>query len=239
MWDMFFLKLMTRRWKSYGLLVVVLISVGAAGCGERLVDAPPAKVAFESSLFRILDVNIPAGTTLQHSYPNGVAMVVMTNGAGIRMRPPGKDWGNEMTPGVGTVTIGEPGEHAVQNVGQAAFQLLALENLRPGGSTGQPLAGKGMNSIGESASLRVYDAQLTDNNTQVSHVHASPAVTILVQGKVLSQGPENKDKAIGEVVSGLKQLDAPGQWVFVPAGEAHYVVRLGVAPTHVVEVELR
>jgi hypothetical protein len=218
----------------------MLISVGAAGCGERVIDAPPAKVAFESTLFRILDVNVPPGATLTHSYQNGVAMVVMTDGSRIRMRPSAGDWGEEIAPGVGTVTIAEAGEHRVQNVGQGAFQLLALENLRPaGGSTGEPLAAKGMTSVGESAALRVYDAQLGDNNLQISHVHSVPAVAILIKGRVLSQGPENKDKTIGNVVSGLKQLDAPGQWLFVPAGEAHYVVRLGADPSHIIEVELR
>jgi quercetin dioxygenase-like cupin family protein len=93
--------------------------------------------------------------------------------------------------------------------------------------------------VGESASFRVYDAQLANGNLQISHVHAAPAVAILIKGRVLSQGPENKDKTIGEVASGLKQLDRPGQWVFVPAGEAHYVVRLGIDRTHIVEVELR
>ena len=218
---------------------MILISVGAAGCGERVVDAPPAKVAFESSLFRILDVNVPPGTTLQHSYPNGVAMVVMTDGGRIRMKPSGANWSDESAPGLGSITLAEPGDHAVQNVGEKAFQLLALENLRPGsGSTGSPLA-KGMTLVGESASLRAYDTQLTDTNTQISHVHAAPAVIILIEGRVLTQGPENKDKTIGEVASGLKQLDSPGQWVFVPAGGAHHIVRLGVDRTHVVEVELR
>jgi len=235
----FLLEPITWRRKTYGLLSVILISVGVAGCSERVVDAPPAKVAFESSLFRILDVNVPPGTTLQHSYPNGVAMVVMTDGARIRMKPTGKNWSEESTPGLGSTTLAEPGEHAVQNVGEKGFQLLALENLRPGGgSTEQPLA-KGMTLAGESASLRAYDAQLTDANTQFSHVHAAPALTILVEGRVLSQGPENKDKTIGEVVSGLKQLDSPGQWVFVPAGGAHHIVRLGLDRTHVVEIELR
>jgi hypothetical protein len=229
----FFLE--ARTW-----LFVMLLGVGAAGCGEQIVDAPPANVAFASSLFRILDVNVPAGTALRHSYKNGAAMVVMTDGARIRMRPSGGNWGEETTPVVGSVTVAEPGEHVVQNVGQGAFQLLALENLRAGGeSTGAPLAANSMALVGESASLRVYDAQLTDSSHQITHVHTSPTVAILVKGRVLSQSPENKDKAIGDVVSGLKQLDRPGQWVFVPAGGTHFVVRLGVDQTHIVEVELR
>src|SRR5687767_3339354 len=180
----------------------MLIAVGAAGCGEQVVNAPPAKVAFENSLFRILDVNVPPGTTLTHPYQNGVATVVITDGGRIRVRAPGRDWGGEIAPGAGSVTVAEAGEHGVQNAGDGAFQLLALENLRPGGgSTGAPLVAKGMTLVGESASFRVYDAQLGDDNLQISHVHAAPAVAILIKGKVLSQGPENKDKAIGEVAS--------------------------------------
>jgi hypothetical protein len=218
----------------------MLAGFGAVSCGEQVIDAPPAKVAFESSLFRILDVNLPAGTTLRHSYQNGVAMVVMTDGARMRMKASGKDWGDEMTPGVGTVSVEGSGEHSVKNVGEGPLQLLALENLRrDGGGTAAPLAANGMTSVGESASVHVYDAKLGDDNRQISHVHSVPAVAILINGKALSQGPENKDKSIGEMASGLKQLDRPGQWVFVPAGEPHFVVRLGADPTRIVEVELR
>jgi hypothetical protein len=167
-------------------------------------------------------------------------MVVMTDGARIRMRRSDGDWEDAIDFAVGSVTVVEAGGHIVQNAGRGALQLLALENLRSRGkSTGGPLVANGIALLGESASLRVYNAQLTDSNHQIAHVHTAAAVTILVKGRVLSQGPENKDKAIGEVVSGLKQLDRPGQWVFVPAGETHYVVRLGVDPAHIVEVELR
>jgi len=225
----------SRKW-----LFVMLLGVSVAGCGEKVVDAPPAKVAFESSLFRILDVNVPPGTTLGQSYPNGAVMVVMTAGARMRTRPSGKDWGDEITPDVGSITVAEAGEHRVQNVGEQAVQLLALENLQPGsGSAAAKLVANGMTLIGESAAFHVYDAELGDNNHQITHVHSAPTVAIIIEGKVLSQGPENKDKAIGDVASGLKQLDRPGQWVFVPAGAAHYVVRLGTDRAQVVEVELR
>jgi hypothetical protein len=227
------------QWKALRCLVVMLIGVGGAGCSESMVEAPPAKVAFESTLFRILDVNVPPGTTLQQPYKNGAALVVMTDSARIRMRPSGKDWGDEIVPSVGSVTVAEAGEHGVRNVGAGAFQLLALENLRPGGATAGPLVANGITLLGESASFRAYVADLAGSIPQISHVHTVPAVTILIKGKALSQGPENKDKAIGDVVSGLKQLDTPGQWVFVPAGETHYLVRLGTDPTHLVEVELR
>jgi len=218
----------------------MLIGVGASGCGEQVIDAPPAKVAVESSLFRILDVNVPPRTTLKHAYKNPVVMVAMTDGARIRMNTSGGDWAQESSPALGSVTVAEAGEHGVQNVGERGFHLLALENLRQGGgSAAGSAAHNGMNLAGESGSFRVYDAQLTDKKSQIHHVHAAPAVAILIKGRMLSQGPENKDKTIGEVPSGLKQLDQPGQWVFVPAGEPHYVVRLGADSAHVIEVELQ
>jgi hypothetical protein len=233
----------TRGWKFSRLQAAIMISLALAGCGERVVDAPPPKVTFESSLIRILDVNVPAGATLRHAYPNGAAMVVMTDGTRMRMRPAGKDWGDDIDARAGSTTVAEAGEHGVRNVGERALQLLALENLRPvnaaSASAGAAPISKGMTLIGESASLRAYEGQLTDTNTQITHTHTVPAVTILTQGKVLSQGPENKDKAIGDVASGLKQLDRPGQWVFVPAGGMHYVVRLGLDRSQIVEIELR
>src|SRR5262245_49867199 len=153
----FLLEPMTQRWKFCALMVLTVISVGAAGCGKQ---APPPKVAFANSLFRILDINIPPGATLEHSYPSGAAIVVMTDGGRIRLRPSGKDWGGEITPHPGNITVAEPGAHSVQNVGDAPVQLLALENLRPNsGSTAAAMVANGTTLAGESASLRAYDAQ--------------------------------------------------------------------------------
>jgi len=230
------------RWarKSWRWFVAILLGVAAAGCGERVVPAPPAKVVFENGLFRILDVNVPPGTTLKHSYQNDVATIVIVDGARTRTHAPGEDWGEETTPVLGAVSVGEAGEHGVQNVAEGAFQLLALEKLRDEGpSTPQPPAVMGMTLAAESPAFRVFDLKLTDKNTQISHVHNVPAVAVLVAGKILSQGPESKAAEIGQAPTGLKQLDQRGQWLFVPPGETHHVVRLGVEPTHVVELELR
>jgi hypothetical protein len=59
-------------------MVAALICVAAAGCGEKMVEAPPAKVTFESGSFRILDATEPAGTTLAHTYENDMAAIVKT-----------------------------------------------------------------------------------------------------------------------------------------------------------------
>src|SRR5262245_24347866 len=108
MWCMFFLsELMTWRRKSRGWLLVLLFGVGAAGCGASEVQAPPAKVAFESPLFRILDVNVPPGATLRHTYQNGVAMVGMTDGGRIRSTSSGGNWGDETASSIGSVTVAQ------------------------------------------------------------------------------------------------------------------------------------
>jgi hypothetical protein len=197
-------------------------------------------VVFENGLFRILDVNVPSGTTMRHSYHNDVATIVMLDGARTRTRVPDKDWGEEITPALGAVSIGEAGEHEVQNVAASAFQLLAVEKLRDDGrSLPQPAASTGMTLAAESPAFRIFDLKLTTKNTQISHVHSVPAVAVLITGKILSQSPESKAAEVGEAPTGLKQLDQRGQWLFIPPGDTHHVVRLGVEPAHVVELELR
>jgi hypothetical protein len=205
-----------------------------------VAPAPPPKVTFESNLFRILDMNVPRGTTLQHKSEKEVATIVLSEGTRMQMQPSGKASSEEITPVVGSVNVFAAGENGVQNLGQGDFHLFAIENLGEGGRAGtEPQSVKNMSLAAESRSFGAFEAKLVDNNIQISHVHAVPTVAVLVTGKVLSQGPESKDAAIGKERSGLKQLDQPGQWVFIPPGENHFVVKLGANPTHIVEIELR
>jgi quercetin dioxygenase-like cupin family protein len=71
--------------------------------------------------------------------------------------------------------------------------------------------------------------------TQILHVHSTPAIVVLIDGRAMSAGAESKTE--GPV--GLKQLVQTGEWVLVPAGESHHLVRLGTADVRVVEVEVR
>ena len=231
----------SRASKSSRWFVAFLFCMAALGCGgEPDVPAPLPKVVFENSLFRILDVNVPPGTTLRHSYQSPVATIVMLDGARTRTYTTGGDWGEESTPVLSGVSVGEAGEHGVQNVSQGGFQLFALENLRANrGAALQPSSDMGMTLAAESSSFRAFDVKLTDTNTQASHVHSVPAVAVLISGKVFSQGAEGKDAEIGQAPTGLKQLDQRGQWLFALPGETHHLVRLGVEPAHIVELELR
>jgi hypothetical protein len=229
-----------RGWRLCNRAAAIALAIVVAGCSEPEVPAPPAKVAFENGWFRILDVQVPAGTTLRHQYPNDVAAIAMLDGMRVRVQAPGQGWSEETAPAAGAVTLGAPGEHGVQNLGESAFRLFALEKLRPQDSApAEPLSGAAVTVAAESPAFRALDVKLSDHSMQVSHVHAVPAVAVLISGFVLSQGPESKAAEIGQAPTGLKQLDQRGQWLLVPPGSPHYLVRLGVEPAHVVELELR
>jgi hypothetical protein len=223
--------------KSYGWWLVILLAAGVAGCSNA-APAPPAKVTFENSLFRVFDVQVPAGTKFAQSFQNDLATVAMLDGTRISTTAAGKESG-ENSPLAGAVMLGAAGEHGVQNLGESPFQLLAVEKLRNHGQAqSEPLSG-GMTMSAESPAFRAYEVKLSNSNTQVGHTHTVPAVVVLIEGKVLSQGPENKDPELNKAPTGLKQLDQRGQWLYVPPGGSHYVVRLGTDSAHVVELELR
>jgi len=74
---------------------------------------------------------------------------------------------------------------------------------------------------------------------QTSHTHPVPTIVMLVSGKVMSDGPDKQAKVNAPAAVGLKQLDQPGQWVLVPAGDTHHLVRLGTSDARLVEIEVR
>jgi hypothetical protein len=55
----------------------------------------------------------------------------------------------------------------------------------------------------------------------------------------MSEGPDEKAKANAPAPVGLKQIDRPGQWVLVPAGDSHHLVRLGTDDGQLIEIEIR
>ena len=91
----------------------------------------------------------------------------------------------------------------------------------------------------ESRSFRVYNIALAKERTQTSHTHAVPTVVVLLNGKVMSEGPDEKAKANAPAPVGLKQIDRPGQWVLIPAGDSHHLVRLGTEDSQILEIEVR
>ena len=225
-----------------GILIVSLATAAAAQV--PVTQEPRHRVVFETPQFRILDVRIPPGdTTLDHTHDHDLVTVSMAAGADLRTQAPGQAW----TPGparpVGDVAIaedtGKPVRHLEQNVGSSPYQVFAVENLRQGNWTaGPPVSAGGTTLARESRAFRVYDVRLVPGMTQTFHAHAVPTIALLMSGRAMSAGAENKTGDPAAPV-GLKQLVQAGEWVLVPAGESHYLVRLGTADVHLIEVEVR
>ena len=203
-------------------------------------------MVYENADLRILDVNIPPKeTTLEHVHENDIATVSMGGETPTRTQSPGQAWSEPRPPRAqGQVTIsdyaGQPGSHRVENLGGNPYHLLAVENLRKSGwSTGRTIPVLVNAVAAESRAFKVYDVRLARATPQSSHTHAVPTVVVVLAGAVISDGPDAQAKANAPAPVGLKQLDRPGQWLLVPRGDTHHLVRLGTDDARVVEIEVR
>jgi hypothetical protein len=225
---------------------VVLATAVVASAQVPLTKESRHRVVFENADLRVIDVNVPPrGATLDHVHDNDIVTVSMTSGADTRTQSPGQPW-SPVRPrrplGHANVTdySGKPESHRVENIGDSAYQLFAVENRRTSGwSTAAPLSALATTLATESRAFRVYDVRLGRERNQASHTHAVPTIVVLVAGRVLSEGSDAQAKALSPAPVGLKQLDGPGQWVLIPRSESHHVVRLGTGEAHVVEIEVR
>jgi len=230
------------RWVGFFLLATTAVVAAQVPLSKE----PRHRVTFENAQLRILDVNIPPGdTSLDHLHDRDIVTVSMTTGADTRLQSPGKPWG-PVRPArpLGDATVaeytGKPESHRIENVGKSAYQLFAVENLGTSGwSTTPSISGAATTLTTESRAFRIYDVRLARESSQTSHTHMVPTIVLLVSGKFMSEGPDTQAKANAPAPVGLKQLDQPGQWVLVPRGDTHHLVRLGTADARVVEIEVR
>jgi hypothetical protein len=223
-----------------------LLSTSAVVAAQvPLIEEPRHRVTFENAQIRIFDVNIPPGdTSLDHRHDRDIVTVSMTGGTETRIQNTGQPWTTRAPRPLGDATVAEyadkPGSHKVENTGKSAYQLFAVENLKASGWTTTPAAtGLATKLTTEARSFRIYDVRLTQQTAQTSHTHAVPTVAVLIAGKVMSDGPDTHAKANAPAAVGLKQLDQPGQWVLIPQGDTHHVVRLGMVDARVLEIEIR
>ena len=222
-----------------------LASTGVLAAQAPLGNDAWHKVVFENPQMRVISVEVPAGaTTDEHRHDFDIVTVSMNEGTETRVqtgqqaatsrpaRPLGNTSASEYT--------GKPGSHRVQNVGKRPYQLLAVENRKKSGwSSAAATPGIGTKMVQESRAFRIYDVNLGVNSTQASHTHTAPTVAVLIRGKVMSDGPDAQAKAWAPAAVGLRQLDQPGQWIVIPAGDRHHLVRLGTTDAYVVEIEVR
>jgi hypothetical protein len=227
-----------------GLFLLATTAIMAAQV--PLSQEPRHRVTFENAQLRILDVNIPPGdTSLDHRHDFDIVTVSMTSGTDTRVQSSGQPWSPARPPRpLGDANVadytGKPASHRVENVGTSAYQLFAVENLRTSGwSTTPSASGAATKLATESRAFRIYDVRLARESSQATHTHAVPTITVLISGKVMSEGPDTQAKANAPAPVGLRQLDQPGQWILVPRGDTHHIVRLGTADARVVEIEVR
>ena len=226
-----------------GLFLVSASAVVAAQV--PVTNEPRHRVTFENAQMRIIDVNIPPGdTTLDHLHDRDIVTVSMAGGTAIRIQNGDQPWTARAPRQLGDATVteyaGKPGNHKVENNGTSAYQLFAVENLKASGWTTTPaVTGLATTLMTEARSFRIYDVRLAQRASQTSHTHAVPTVAVLVSGKVMSDGPDTHAKENAPAAVGLRQLDQPGQWLLIPQGDTHHVVRLGTADARLLEIEIR
>jgi quercetin dioxygenase-like cupin family protein len=210
-----------------------------------LSKEPRHHMTFENPQLRILDVNIPPGDkSLDHRHDLDIATVSMSAGTNARIQTGSQPAAERPSRPLGDATIteyaGKAQSHTIENLGKSAYQLFAVENLKTSGwSTAPAASGLATKMTREARSFRLYDVSLTKDTSQTSHTHAVPTVAVLISGTVMSDGPDKQAKANPGAPVGLKQLTQPGQWILVPSGDTHHIVRLGVGDARVVEIEVR
>lgn len=224
----------------------ILAFTAVAAAQVPVHEEPRHRVTFQNAQLRILDVRIPPGEmSLDHRHDYDVVTVSMNEGTATRAQSTGQAWGAPRQPRpLGDVAVteytGKAASHRVENTGAGPYQLFAVENLRSGGwTTTAPAKGLATTMATESRAFRVYDVRLGPKAAQTSHTHAVPTVVVLVSGAVMSDGPDKQAKAFAPAPVGLKQLTQTGEWILVPGGDTHHVVRLGAGEARVVEIEVR
>jgi len=200
---------------------------GLAVAQVPLDQEPRHHIEFVNESLRVISPQIPAGdTTLEHIHTRD-EVTVCIHGSQVRAKQPGRDWSNPGMPCVpGTAGLteytGKPRSHTVQNVGPDVYHLLLVENLRESGwQANDALADPSLTMVRENRSFRVYRANLAGTTAMV-HAHAVPTVVVLVSG---------------QATVGDKQLDEPGRWALVPAGDKHQITARGEA--QLIEIEVR
>ena len=208
-------------------------------------NEPHHRTVYENADFRILDVRVsPGESTADHRHDHDIATVSMNAGTATRITAGGEAQNRPPRPlADATVTeyTGKASSHKLDNIGAAPYQLFAVENLRDqkAWSTAPAIAALATTLATDGRALRIYDVKLATPTSQTTHTHAVPTVAVLINGIVMSEGPDAQAKALAPAPVGLKRLDAPGQWLLVPRGETHTVVRLGNVDARLLEIEVR
>jgi len=232
-----------RATQVSGLVLAVLTASVAAQV--PVINEPHHRTVFQNADFRVLDVRVdPGDSTADHRHDHDIVTVSMNAGTPTRLTTGGQTQNRPPRP-LADATVaeytGKPASHKIDNVGSAPYQLFGVENLRDAKSWSStpPVSALATTLATDGRALRIYDVRLATPTSQTTHTHAVPTVAVLINGIVMSEGPDAQAKALAPAPVGLKRLDSPGQWVLIPRGETHTVVRLGNVDARLMEIEVR
>jgi hypothetical protein len=227
-------------------VLAALVLASAAAAQVPVASEPHHRTVFANADLRILDVNVaPGDATQDHRHDYDIATISMSAGSATRIQNTGQPAQNRAPRPLGDATVteytGKALSHKLENVGTGAYQLFAVENLHPASAWagGAPLAAPATTTRTDGRALRIYDVALVPTTPQTTHVHAVPTIAVLISGIAMSEGSDAQAKANPSAPIGLKRLDQAGQWVLVPRGETHTLVRLGVGDARLIEIEVR
>jgi quercetin dioxygenase-like cupin family protein len=232
-----------RATQVFALFLCMLTATVAAQVPVN--KEPHHRTVYENADFRVLDIRLdPGDSAADHRHDHDIVTVSMNAGTPTRIVAGGQTQERPPRP-LANATIaeytGKPSSHKVDNVGKVPYQLFGVENLRDqkAWSTAPAVSAPATTLATDGRALRVYDVRLATPTSQTTHTHAVPTVAVLISGIIMSEGPDAQAKALAPAPVGLKRLDSPGQWVLIPRGETHTVVRLGNMDARLLEVEVR
>jgi hypothetical protein len=245
---------MRRLGIGWALLFGLLSPVVALSGEEPVVPVyhePHHRQVFQYGPTRILDLQIPPGTTTWfHTHDSPILYVSLSASPG-RTQILGQEW-NTPGPPPAPAAAGDrpvppppsagprvmsttgyfmhPLTHRLQNVGDRLTRAIVVINESAGdeGDTTADAAGFEGSAELTNRWFRAFRQTLAPGTSTGQHRHREPVALIQASdGRGLASGPMKFE------------LNEPGQWAFFDSGASHEIRNTGTLPLQVIEVELR
>ena len=236
--------------KIMGLVCVAASRVRGDEPVVPVYHEPHHRQVFQYGPTRILDLQIPPGTTTWFHTHESPILYINLSSSPSRTQILGQDWatggppraaasnvdrgaappapaGPRVTSTTGYAT--QPLTHRLQNVGDRLVRAIVVIN-ETAGEEATPEQAAGFETKAELVNrwFRAYRQALAPGESTPPHRHKAPVAIV--------QTSEGHGRAVGAMKF---ELNEPGQWSFFDAGDAHEIRNTGDARVEFVEVELR
>jgi quercetin dioxygenase-like cupin family protein len=241
--------------------LLALLTVGVTAAEDPVVPVyhePHHRQVFQYGPMRILDLQIPPGTTTWFHTHEAPVLYVNLVSSQSRSQNLGEEWGGggPRNPGANgptgpggtngdrpapprpgpavrvfsTTSYAEkPVTHRLENVGERLSRAIVVINETAGDeTTTEQAAGFEMKPELTNRWYRAYRITLGPGETTGSHRHQAPVAIV--------QTLDGHARANGAMKF---ELNEPGQWAFFDAGDSHEIRNSGDARFEFVEVEIR